>query len=429
MSALYIIKVNVCLALVWAFCRLVLGRDTRFGWKRTCINAGIVLSLLLPALPPLSYSVNLPDVLSGARVLPVIEVTPGDEAAEGVWNAMTILWWIYAAVSSLLALRLLTMLARIRRLKDECVAEDYDGVTLYRYDGEGNGIFSFFSFIFVPRQASPKGFVISHEREHCRRLHSCDVLAGELLCILFWYNPIAWVLRREIRDNLEFLADRAAIDGDVDAREYQYELVGAATGTPVSRFCTNFNVSSLKRRILMINRFSPCKSGALLYLLALPVVGVMMFAACTSSTVREKHGQEADAEVAAAVEAAPVVEEPAEPAEVKTDTGNAAAKAGSRRSSVDAAALVWWVNSKINFPHEAIDGQIQGKVVARVTLDDDGNVADVKIVESAHKILDDEVLRVAKMLPKQNPPATEDDRNIEIPIAFKMETMEYPVKD
>lgn len=65
---------------------------------------------------------------------------------------------------------------------------------------------------------SPKGFVISHEREHCRRLHSCDVLTGELLCILFWYNPIAWVLRREIRDNLEFLADRAALDGEVDAR-------------------------------------------------------------------------------------------------------------------------------------------------------------------------------------------------------------------
>ena len=52
MSLLYIIKVNVCLALVWSFCRLVLGRDTRFGWKRTCLNAGIVLSLLLPGAAP-----------------------------------------------------------------------------------------------------------------------------------------------------------------------------------------------------------------------------------------------------------------------------------------------------------------------------------------------------------------------------------------
>lgn len=150
MSCLYIIKVNVCLALVWAFCRLVLGRDTRFGWKRTCINAGIVLSLLLPALPPLSYSVSLPDVLSGARVLPVIEVTPGDASHDTGASAMTVLLWIYASVSCLLALRLLTMLASIRRLKDECVAEDYNGITLYRYDGDGRGIFSFLASYLFP---------------------------------------------------------------------------------------------------------------------------------------------------------------------------------------------------------------------------------------------------------------------------------------
>lgn len=429
MSVLYIIKVNVCLALVWVFCRLVLGRDTRFGWKRMSLNAGIVLSLLLPALLPLSHSVGLPAIMSGARVFPVIEVTPGDEIAESGWNAMTILWWIYAAVSSLLALRLLIRLASIRRLKDECVAEDHDGITLYRYDGEDSSIFSFFSFIFVPRQASPKGFVISHEREHCRRLHSCDVIAGELICILFWYNPIVWMLRREIRDNLEFLADRAALACKVDAREYQYELVGVADGTPVSRFCTNFNVSSLKRRIFMINRFSPRKSGALLYLLALPVVGTMMFAACTSSSVREKDGLESDTEVAETVEEAPFVEESAVPEEVKSESDGSETKSASRKSSIDAGALAWWVNSKIDFPQEAIDGQIQGKVVVRVTLDDEGNVVDAKIVESAHKILDDEVLRVAKMIPKQNPPATEEDKNIEIPVAFKLQTAEVTIKD
>ena len=429
MSLLYIIKVNVCLALVWAFCRLVLGRDTRFGWKRISLNAGIVLSLLLPVLLPPSHSVSLPDVMSGARMLPAIEVTPGDEVAEGGWSVMIILWWIYMAVASLLALRLLIRLASIRRLKDECVAEDHEGITLYRYDGEDSGIFSFFSFIFVPRQASPKGFVISHEREHCRRLHSCDVIAGELICILFWYNPIVWMLRREIRDNLEFLADRAALAGEVDAREYQYELVGVADGTPVSRFCTNFNVSSLKRRILMINRLSPNRSGVLLYLLALPAVGIMMFAACTSSSVREKDGREADTVVAETVEEAPVVEESAVPEEVKSESDGSETKSASRKSSIDAGALAWWVNSKIDFPQEAIDGQIQGKVVVRVTLDDEGNVVDAKIVESAHKILDDEVLRVAKMIPKQNPPATEEDKNIEIPVAFKLQTAEVTIKD
>lgn len=432
MTALYIIKVNVCLALVWAFCRLVLGRETRFGWKRTCLNMGIVLSLLLPALLPLSHSVSLPAVMSGARVLPVIEVTPGAEgaeAADGGWDAMTLICWIYVAVVGLLALRLLIRLASIMHLKDECEAEDYNGITLYRYDGEDSGIFSFFSFIFVPRQASPKSYVISHEREHCRRLHSCDVIAGELICILLWYNPIVWLLRREMRDNLEFLADRAALGGEVDAREYQYELVGAATGTPVSRFCTNFNVSSLKRRINMINRFSPRKSGALLYLLALPVACAMMFAACTSSSVREKESTTADSTDVQPADAVQTVAQPVQTEEVASDTDTAEAKATGTESSIDVGKLAWWVNRKVEFPQEAIDGHIEGMVVVRVTLDDEGNVVDAKIVKSVHKLLDDEVLRAAKMIPKQNPPANENDKTIDIPIAFKLQTAEVVIKD
>lgn len=69
--------------------------------------------------------------------------------------------------------------------------------------------------------------IIRHEWIHIRQRHSFDILIGELICILNWYNPVAWLLKKSIRQNLEYLTDDLMVRQGVDAQAYQYLLVKA----------------------------------------------------------------------------------------------------------------------------------------------------------------------------------------------------------
>lgn len=69
----------------------------------------------------------------------------------------------------------------------------------------------------------------------------------------------------------------------------------------------------------------------------------------------------------------------------------------------DIAQFAKWVNENLKYPEEALKAGISGKVTVRFTVCEDGKVADVMIVESAAKALDDEVVRVVSSSPEWKP--------------------------
>ena len=88
--------------------------------------------------------------------------------------------------------------------------------------------FSFFHWVFLnPEDYSDRERkeILTHEKTHVEQWHSVDMLLGEVLCILFWFNPFVWLLRRDIRQNLEFLADRKVVESGYDRKNYQYHLL------------------------------------------------------------------------------------------------------------------------------------------------------------------------------------------------------------
>lgn len=88
--------------------------------------------------------------------------------------------------------------------------------------------------------------IITHELLHCRQYHSLDILITELFSIAFWINPFVWLLKREVRLNLEFLADNSVLTSGLDSKEYQYHLLGLAYRKNVATISNNFNVYLLR---------------------------------------------------------------------------------------------------------------------------------------------------------------------------------------
>jgi beta-lactamase regulating signal transducer with metallopeptidase domain len=96
-----------------------------------------------------------------------------------------------------------------------------------------------------------------------------DILWGEWLCILNWYNPFAWMIRRSIRQNLEFIADNKVLENGIDKKQYQYLLL-KVTGSPQFTIGASFNLSSLKKRIAMMNKIKSARVHLLRFLLLFP---------------------------------------------------------------------------------------------------------------------------------------------------------------
>ena len=102
--------------------------------------------------------------------------------------------------------------------------------------------FSFFRWIFVNPKAQTEEQlqeIMIHERTHVEQWHSLDILLTELLTAFCWMNPFVWLLRREVRLNLEFLADERVVAAGSERKAYQYHLLGLAYGKNVATISNN----------------------------------------------------------------------------------------------------------------------------------------------------------------------------------------------
>ena len=62
-----------------------------------------------------------------------------------------------------------------------------------------------------------------------------------------------------------------------------------------------------------------------------------------------------------------------------------------------------WVNLNLEYPQEAKDKNIQGRVTVSFTVNSKGKVCDVKVVKGVDPLLDNEAVRVVEMSPEWAP--------------------------
>src|SRR4030095_13044662 len=92
--------------------------------------------------------------------------------------------------------------------------------------------------------------ILLHEKIHIRERHTIDLAIAELLLIFQWFNPFAWIYRREIESNLEFLTDDQLMQQKkVDKQRYQLSLVQVSA----PHFPLMFNIIIYNMYYFLIN--------------------------------------------------------------------------------------------------------------------------------------------------------------------------------
>ena len=281
---MYVLQVNVGLLVFYLLYRGLLARDTFLGMRRLYWWAAWVLAFLYPLVElgvwgrtETPLQVVMADYAEAMTVV-VSAVAPEETAAWSWQDGVALLW---AAGASALLLRMLVQLAVVCRLARRGRKVEWHGVRVLAVEGD-NVPFSFFRWIFVQPGNHSEGEleeILAHEQAHVRQWHSLDVVVSELLCCLSWFNPAVWLAKRCVRQNLEFLADRAVVHSGFDRKNYQYHLLRLSYGVNIGQIVNNFNVSPLKKRIMMMNKKKSRHAGALKYALLLPVAGLLVLSA------------------------------------------------------------------------------------------------------------------------------------------------------
>ncbi|HUR65332.1 MAG TPA: M56 family metallopeptidase [Chitinophagaceae bacterium] len=279
----YLIKLSISLALVYLFYQLILRKLTFYNHNRWYLLGYSFLSFFIAFIniSPVLEKNELANA-SVIRWVPVIyyDATGDSTAASSAYNFFTawnIISVVFVAGMLIMLIRLLIQFVSFHRMMGKAELISDGRMKLYQVN-DSIIPFSFGGSIFINRHLHSEDElqeIIRHEFVHVRQHHSMDIIWSEVLCLLNWYNPFAWLLKRSIRQNLEFIADNKVLENGVNKKEYQYLLLKVIGNNQYS-IATPFNFSSLKKRIAMMNKLRSAKVNLLRFLFVLPLLAVIL---------------------------------------------------------------------------------------------------------------------------------------------------------
>ena len=468
----YLLKVNVAFVLFYAFYRLFFYKDTFFKLRRAILLAFFGLALFYPLLniqdwvrqqEPIAdviymYSAMLPEATAKA-----------DAAASVDWYGWLLgsLGFIYWGIVAFLCGRFLVQLSSILWLAHTSERVVIHKTPVYALR-KAAGPFSFFRMVFLhPESHSDKETdeILTHECTHVSQWHSIDVILSEMMCMACWFNPFVWLLKREVRHNLEYLADNTVIQSGYDSKSYQYHLLGLAHHQSVTTLYNSFNVLHLKNRIMMMNKKRSPGIVRTKYLIFIPLVGILMLLSNIEAVARltVRLANEATVSNAMVTATGILVDETGQPligasvvvkggkertitdkkgafslevpanailrcsyqgresqevlAADMTNNTHLSLSSKSREMNEQVftvvekmpsfpggdAELLKYIATNIKYPKESQDNGEQGRVICSFIVGRDGSVNNPEVLRGVTPLLNEEAVRVINTMPRWNP--------------------------
>jgi len=281
---LYLTKLSIWLAAVYLFYRLLLQHLTFYNLNRWYLLGYSLLAFFIPLIN-ISQVVeqNKWSTFKLVQVIPVInnfsnknEVLSFPASTWDVWDFLSLTFLVGVMV---MLVRFILQWLSYLSIKRKAQLLLKDNINLYEVSK--NIIpFSFGRSVFVnPKLHNQEELkeILRHEYVHVRQKHTIDIICAEILCLFNWYNPFAWLIRHSIRENLEFIADNKVLENGIDKKQYQYLLL-KVMGSPEFHIAASFNFSSLKKRIVMMNKIKSAKVHMVKFLFVLPLLAVLLLA-------------------------------------------------------------------------------------------------------------------------------------------------------
>lgn len=400
----YLLATTIC----WLFFLLAYGfifrKVTFYKYNRIYLLSSFVLGMILPFISKLIKPTETFEIVR-AYVVPELLIPTNISSTEV--DSWSISWWIiiYSIGVVVSSSKLMNGLFKIYRHYNTGEKIRKDRYTIVQTK-RTHLPFSFFKYIFISKKIPLNQHlaqVLEHEEAHIDQWHTLDILLIECMQIILWFHPLIYFYKKAIKQSHEFYADAYATR-DFSKQDYSKLLVAqSTTGIEIS-LANHFFHSNIKDRLMMIQKSKTSKSSILLYFLAIPIVGILLF---SFSPNRKKPNQnlekitvvgfgntdnteqldEEPLELTQKDEAFLIVEQ-------MPQFPGCESEEKSTQEQCAKTELLKYVYGNIKYPKEDRKNGVSGTAVSQFVVDKNGTIKNIEIVRSVSKTIDAEVYRM-----------------------------------
>ncbi|MBL7691341.1 MAG: TonB family protein [Flavipsychrobacter sp.] len=403
---LYLLQTQLYGLMMLGIYFIFLRNHRSYSWNRFYL----LMSCVVPFLLPFAKIPSLLDTLPAVTPLEAIrldEVVIGNLLrSDNEWEKYLIV--LYWAVAAILLTRLLLKLLRVYKvLSTYKFKETASGILLATNTGIGPG--SFGRYVFLPG-VDAEAAILKHETAHVHKKHSLDVVLLEVLRVVFWPCLHLYFAERELKITHEFEADGVAALSD---NAYTDVLLNSVFSTQNFALTHTFIHHPIKRRIKMLQKNESRTKVRTLTLgsavMTLLFIGGIAYLQSCKGKPKEmptaNKGRTATAN---------------EQQEMKEENG---VWNYVEQMPVSKVSVPEYLGANIKYPEYAKKNRIEGRVVLKFVIDENGNINSVEAVKSPDASLTEEAIRVVKSMPRWEP-GKHDGKAVKVsfflPISFKL---------
>ncbi|SFT53143.1 Signal transducer regulating beta-lactamase production, contains metallopeptidase domain [Algoriphagus locisalis] len=284
----YLLKFILCSAALFTLFKLFLSREKSFQFNRIALLLIIPLAAIAPLLSvpieiqypiePVETSFFQEQMLGPISSSQISEpFTPTKETTNINWIFLT-----YLLIALLLLVFKSHSIVTLMRWKNQGEKLTIDGATIIISE-KAKTPFSFLNTIFIKKidyeKGNELGVIVSHEMAHISQRHYLDLFILEFLNIIFWFNPICYLIKYQAQVNHEYLADQIILERNYDVNQYKKTLFKFSTSNLIP-LTSPIVSSTLKLRITMLNK-SQNKHSKNWSILASCILGILTWGAFT----------------------------------------------------------------------------------------------------------------------------------------------------
>lgn len=293
----YVLKASAVIVLFYLCFYFFLKKETFFTANRWFLIIGIIGAIVFPFVEIPIEIISEPTLISEPSFI-IDETLPQQNTQTAIETPLDWTYLISVTYGLGILVFLIQFLLQFGSLVLLLLKNPKNEQGIYTYVIIKNKVapFSFFKWIFYnPESYSDEELklMLNHEKVHAKQLHSIDLIITQLACVVFWANPLIWLYRKEVRQNLEYIADQNTQDQTKAQKEYQLLLLKTSVANHHISLSTPFYNSLIKERIIMLNKSRSNQKKQWRFVLIVPLLAGLLMSMNTK-TVYVEAQQEVD---------------------------------------------------------------------------------------------------------------------------------------
>lgn len=294
---IFVLKSVTVLSIFYIVYFLFFRNETIFKAKRYFFLTGIVASIILPFIEFTKHIyIEQPSFPNPGQSLSI------PDSMQAISLEMPFDWWlviyaVYGIGFILFFIRFVIQLISLQKMLNKYPLVKIDKYLFVKVR-EKISPFSFFNYIiFNPEQHEQDelDMILQHEKVHASQWHSIDLILANLMQVIQWFNPFVWLYKKSLEENLEFIADNETVATLNSKKQYQLTLLKNLSTLGVPTISSPFYQSTIKKRIIMLNKNASKKRNVWKLSLVLPFLCIFLW---SFNIVEETHYKTLESSIA-----------------------------------------------------------------------------------------------------------------------------------